>query len=28
MVGVKIDILDYLTEYRITVRDDAKNHLT
>jgi len=24
MVGVKIDILDYLTEYRITVRDDAK----
>jgi len=28
MVGVKIDTLDYLTEYRITVSDDAKNHLT
>ena len=23
MVGVKIDILDYLTEYRVTITDDA-----
>jgi len=24
MVGVKIDTLDYFTEYRVTVSDDAK----
>jgi len=23
MVGVKIDTLDYLTEYRVTITDDA-----